>query len=141
MLYVHANLPIDPHWVEWLKSPNDLTLTTITTLTPIQHQKQARLGPIHIHATMQPQAKLLYVLLVSIPICKIKHKKEWHWSPNNYLLCDTSEPSWLKIFAIRTSQSKLQTDPGKNKGGLKRFMLPATKASKSPDPQTAHGWI
>jgi hypothetical protein len=71
---------VDLHWGEWLNSSADLTPTTIT---PMQLLIKQASRPPHVHITMHPPSKILYInVLVSIPICEIKIQKEWHWPPN-----------------------------------------------------------
>ncbi len=55
-----------------------LTLTTITSML-LQNKQASR--PLHVHTTMQPQAKLLYVKCTRL--WNKKNKKEWHLPPNN----------------------------------------------------------
>jgi hypothetical protein len=74
-------------------------------------------------------------VVVSIPIGEINYKKECHWPPNIYLLCDTSEPSWLKICETRNSQNAEQlTDPGKNKRWAEAFYATCHQSLQEPRP-------
>ncbi len=52
----------------------------------MQLQDKQASRPPHVHITMQPPSKItvcsLFNVLVSLQICEIKHKKEWHWPAN-----------------------------------------------------------
>ncbi len=108
MWFVHANLPIgwlssvrtdDPHWGEWHNYSADFN--PIHNYVNAAPDKQASRLP-YVHTTIQPSSSTITVfknVLVSIPICKIINKKEWHWPPNIYLYMTNGLLIYGEIFA------------------------------------------
>ncbi len=78
---VSALRTVDPHWGEWHNFSADFN-PNHNHINAAPNKQVSR--PPHVYTTMQPpkQNYCMYHVLVSITICEIKNKKEWHWPPN-----------------------------------------------------------
>jgi hypothetical protein len=70
------------------KGTISLLTLTLTTVTSIQLQSKQAFKPLYVHTSMQGRSKITSWKMYSspIPICEIKNKKEWHWTPNICIL-------------------------------------------------------
>jgi hypothetical protein len=96
-----------------------LTLTLITITSMQLHTSklfQTTLRPHH--QTTLKHNYCIHNVLVSIPICKIINKKEWHWPPNIYLLMPLESRARICKLWLRTGIFKLLRSSGIDSASL-----------------------